>query len=483
MARTTRSKRFVRPSPPDDPIKHVVVLMLENRSFDHFLGVVPGVDGIDATKPARNYERPGSKVFYEQTPIASFSLRQDPPHDCAAVLRQIDDPALGTMGGFVHEYTRAFAHYPKVWPEVMAYFPWKRLPALHTLAEHFCVSDRWFSSVPGPTWTNRFFAHSGTSKGRVEMPHPPIDWNLHVYDQDTVYDRLNEKKVPWRIYYGDIPQSMVLTHQWHPKNLRKYRKLPRFFDDVATATSETFPSYVFIEPHYFWSGQNDQHPPNNVLLGDDLIGRIYDALRDNDSLWESTLLIVTYDEHGGFFDHVPPPAAKRPDGYAEEGFGFRRAGVRVPAVLVSKWIAPGVFRPADEHKLLDHTSVLRYLTDKFGLGPLGRRTAAAASIADAIAAQPIEDAPRDIGASAALREALARVEAKEKGSPLNENQRALLDFAEHLEPRLNEPHELVGARAMRAAQSVGDRIAVACERVDRLVELALEGDLVDRPTR
>src|SRR5450755_1718609 len=188
---------------PDDPIKHVIVLMLENRSFDHMLGglskAIPGLDGVPTDGSVRSNTDPDGKP-YSQIDGAALALRYDPKHELQHVLNQL----RGSNEGFVDDFARA---YPLAQQsdreEVMKYHAEDRLPALHTLAKNFAVCDRWFSSLPGPTWPNRFFVHSGTSLGRVSMPEGILDANLHWYDQTTLYDRLNEKKKEkrsWRVY-------------------------------------------------------------------------------------------------------------------------------------------------------------------------------------------------------------------------------------------------------------------------------------------
>src|SRR5262249_48321692 len=154
-----------------------------------------------------------------------------------------------------------------------------------------------------------------------------------------------------------------------------------FFENARN--EHDFPDFVFIEPKYFGADENDDHPPHNIMKGEKLIADIYNALRSNPDLWNSTLFVVYFDEHGGFYDHVVPPAAVAPDDHQCE-YTFDQLGVRVPALLISPWVSRGV-----EHTQFDHTSLLKYLTDKWNLGPLGRRTAAASSIAAPIReAQP-----------------------------------------------------------------------------------------------
>jgi phospholipase C len=360
----------VNPSRSIDPIKHVIVLMLENRSFDHALGcmqgVYPNLDGIPLNGPPRTNLDLNNKP-YEQIPGAARQVTNDPNHECPAVLDQIS----GGMAGFVTNYQRA-------WPsisatglgKVMKYHGRGSLPALHALAEKFLICDHWFSSLPGPTWPNRVFVHTGASLGKVTMPDAVISLNYHWYDQMTLYDRLNAAKISWRIYHGDMPQSLILVHQWEFENVRRYRKFQHFAGDVAEG-EKSFPQYCFIEPTYTPPGASDDHPPYDIMEGEKLIAEVYNAIRAKEELWNSTLLVVLYDEHGGFYDHVVPPKTIPPDNRQDEStFGFDRLGVRVPAILVSPYVAAGVLQT-----FFDHTSLLRYLTDKWRLGPLGARTA------------------------------------------------------------------------------------------------------------
>jgi phospholipase C len=360
-------------------IEHVIVLMLENRSFDHMLGGLSelGLEGaLPAGQPPRqNKDRDGN--IYEQIGGASRVLRFDPHHELNHVAAQLADG----NSGFVADFARAF---PKSEisdrAEVMKFH--KELPALHTLARNFTVCDHWFSSVPGPTWTNRFFVHSGTSLGRVQMPNGILDANLHWYNQPTVYDRLNERGRSWNIYYGDIPQSLMLVNQLEPHNACRYKKMLQFYRDVACHPAEPFPDYCFIEPSYYEPGANDDHPTHDVAAGDRLIANVFNALRANEELWSKTLLVILYDEHGGFYDHEVPPAAVPPD-HHQEDYTFDQLGLRVPAVLVSPFADKKIVRT-----VFDHTSLLKYLSEKWGLGPLGERTRQANSFADDLLTQP-----------------------------------------------------------------------------------------------
>jgi phospholipase C len=263
---------------PNDSIKHIIVLALENRSFDHVLGglsaVIPGLDGADGNIPRINKDHEGNA--YAQKPGASYALRYDPKHELEHVLHQLEN----NNTGFVEDFSRAYPlSATDDRQEIMKYFEDGRLPALHTLAKQFGVCNRWFSSVPGPTWANRFFLHSGTSIGRVAMPEGLLDANLHWYDQTTLYDRLNERKIDWRIYYGDIPQSLILVHQLEPENVSNYCKMRQFYMDAAGDEAK-FPSYCFIEPSYYQPGASDDHPPHDMTEGEKLVAEVYNALRN-----------------------------------------------------------------------------------------------------------------------------------------------------------------------------------------------------------
>lgn len=442
-----------------DPIRHVVVLMLENRSFDHLLGALSGVDGIDPSHVNRDPKTP--QIVYRQKPTRDRTMDPDPPHALEDVLQQLDFD--GRCGGFVFNFRTA---YPWTTPaqraQVMAYYDRGFLPALHALAESFAVCEGWFSSVPGPTWPNRFFVHSGTSKGRVHMPVGLFRPRLHDYDQTTLYDRLNQRDVAWRIYRGDIPQSLLLAHLRLPWNAARYRTMDQFFDKVAGPATD-FPAYAFIEPEYFGGDQNDDHPPSDTMQAQRLLGSVYNAIRANEQLWEQCLLLVVYDEHGGFYDHVYPPRAVPPDDHEEE-FHFRRLGLRVPAVLVSPWVRRTVVPTR-----FDHTSLLRYLIDKHGLGPLGRRAAAANSFAPELLRlkRPRSDVPDRLDVPRAIR--LRRTGPRQR-EDLNENQRALLAFAQWLETQVVEPTARARARKLgrleRYPLGIPEATAAARETVD-----------------
>src|SRR5258708_940292 len=361
-----------------DPIRHVVHLILENRSFDQMLGclkaVYPNLDGIDPNVLRSNEDTAGRSFKQAPTDIRQMP-KSDPHHEVVHVAAQL----ANSSSGFVRDFSQC---YPDSTTEerqlIMSYYPLDFLPALHSLGRNFAVCDQWFASVPGPTWPNRFFALSGTSNGRVNMPNDGTNnADLAGYfqqTQTTLFDRLNEKAVHWKAYFHDIPQTVVLDNQRLPHNVARYFYIDQFYEDVRGLESN-FPAYCLIEPDFMGYGQNDDHPPHDVMRAEKLIADIFNAIRANEALWGSTLLVVMFDEHGGFYDHVVPPAAAPPDDAQPSEYTFDQLGVRVPAILVSPWVQPGVVRTQ-----FDHTSLLKYLIEKWDLGDLGRRTAAANSI-------------------------------------------------------------------------------------------------------
>jgi phospholipase C len=449
-------------------IDHVVVLMLENNSFDRMLGWMPGVDGVDLANPRSNLNLAGTAVAQKTT--VTRQMKSDPAHDLSDVLAQMAGPGMAEQNtGFVKNFQLHYAESVAAdWAEVMNYYGKGSLPVLHKLAQAFVVCDRWFSSMPGPTWPNRFFVHSGTSLGHVDMPEGIFHPNLHLYNQETVYDRLQDAGKSWAIYYGDFPQTLTMTHMLkHPFH---FHKLKQFFKD-ARGSEADFPNYSFIEPTYFGSDQNDEHPPSDILRGEVLLTQVYNAIRNNEALWEKTLLVVLYDEHGGFYDHVFPPACVPPDGNTSK-FSFAQYGLRVPAILISPWLEKQVL--SDD---LDHTSLLRYVTDMWGLGPLGARTAAAKSFASSwkVAGAVRTDVPENIPEPTTLP--------NPEGAGLNPNQLALVGFSRYLETKTMGMAEKKGPAAAKAMTlEIGKRVLwssakdrhgeVAVARVDRFFELA-----------
>jgi hypothetical protein len=211
--------------------------------------------------------------------------------------------------------------------------------------------------------------------------------------QDTIFDRLNEKQISWKVYFHDIPQSWTMKQLRAPHNVAQYYYVRRFFED-ARGHPDDFPKFSLIEPDYMGFVQNDDHPPHDIMKAEKLIADVYNALRGNETLWRSTLLVVFYDEHGGFYDHVVPPKAVPPDNLVAHYPGrdgpnelkFNQFGIRVPAILASPWVKADVLS-----EQFDHASVLRFVIDKWKLSELpSERVKEATSIEVALT----EAAPR-----------------------------------------------------------------------------------------
>ena len=326
-----------------------------------------------------------------------------------------------TMDGFVDNYVRQPpANVTRDPAAVMHYFTETHIPVLCQLARQFGVSDRWHASAPCQTWPNRFFAHTGTANGYVN--NSPTHF---PYMMETVFNRLEEDaKVPWRVYFHDMPQSITLTRLWGDA-LTHFR----YFDNdfIRDAAAGNLPAYSFIEPRFFAdpvAGKmpNDQHPPHNVSYGESLIASVYNAVRGGPG-WKNTLLIITYDEHGGCYDHVVPPAATSPGGPAPEGFDFGYFGIRVPAVVVSPWVPQGsVIRPPGLTPF-DHTSIIATLRKLFPFAPLTARDAAAPDLLAALSGDGSNDGPASITTAEAVPTA-AEITSAAAAKP-NEMQKAL----------------------------------------------------------
>ncbi|WP_188703738.1 alkaline phosphatase family protein [Silvimonas iriomotensis] len=391
-------------------IKHVIVLMLENRSFDHMLGDIP-VDDVDGASGYNfNLIEPGGTPFF-QTPAAVFQSphKFDPKHEFENVQLQLGYASLDMSGFAIDALATAklIKGYGTLFPDeqraivqtVMNYFPKGSLPGIHSLATQFAVSDRWFASVPGPTWPNRFFAMMGSCHGKLHMPDGPASVITAVR---SIAAQLGKNSIfsvlggGMHKIYSDytVPLSVLL------KGSNRHEPLSQFKADVK---AHTLPAFSWIEPDYSsdLNKANSQHPPEDIRRGDGLVVEIYNTLRAEDEVWKKSLLVLLHDEHGGFYDHVEPPETIAPDDEpADAKFDFKRLGVRVPAVLVSPWIKQGVVRSDKDKPVYDHTSLLAFICDLFGLSrskpALGKRVATADHFGHAdVWSDNLRDVPAD----------------------------------------------------------------------------------------
>lgn len=435
-------------------IDHIVVLMMENRSFDNLLGWLydpansdprfrepprgqsfEGLAGEPRSNPLpdggtayaeRGYDMtmpyPDPNEAYNHVFAQQFNVHPAPPEN--GVPLSADPPS---MKGFAIDYANAIQSYNhkhmmsaplKTQPQdIMHCFPPDAVPVTAGLARAYGVCDHWYASVPTETFPNRSFVHAGTSSGYVYNSWGSLldlDKGVLINHTPTLYNVLQDAGVSWRVYHGG-PRFLCATlicqeKLWEYAFTDHFGDMWQFYADAATGQ---LPAYTFLEPNFFnsrdYGPENDMHPDSNpkileagmgisnVLNGEVLLYQVYQALR-NGPKWDRTLLVITFDEHGGCFDHVPPPQTVSPDGVVVprskpggSGFDFQRLGVRVPAILVSPWIEEGTVVQTQ----FDHTSVIRSVFECFGVNAtLLQREAQANSLAGTLTlAEPRTDAP------------------------------------------------------------------------------------------
>ncbi len=433
------------------PIDNIVVLMLENRSFDNILGALyPHSSTFEGLlldgSMANTYQNHTHAVTNESSLVDVFLTPSPDPGELfqdmnLQIFNNTDGSGDANMGGFINDWMATPAEYPGIpqgkecffaphWPtlprsstlipsDIMFYYTTSgsspQLPVSGWLAKSFAVSDAWFGSSPTQTFPNRFFVNCATAGGYVQ----DIDYlcNLEIWPNlPSIFELLDGGSGPnpanWKVYFHDYAiASMIKYVMEAPGQVRNFdtsdygpdTKSPTFFDDL---NNQTLPKYSFIEPRYGGIDNlpaNSNHPPANVIEGEILLANVYNAIAQSEYYWPRTLLIITYDEHGGCFDHVVPPAAVPPGGTVLPGassFGFNRYGPRVPAILVSPYIAAGtVLRPAgfaynavsggitttNGTTPFDHTSVIKTVTEVFNInGNLTERDLNAPSLLSAL---------------------------------------------------------------------------------------------------
>ena len=415
--------------PGFDRFDHLIVLMLENRSFDNLFGYLyehdqperfigrgermfRGVAGrTDLTNPDLGnppihvpvrkapwetaedmcHPSPDPGEFYRPHVNRQVYGRDDVPEP----VEDLKQPA--PMNGFVQDYIRAireqeffdgvepsFEHYRRI----MDCFPPEAVPVLSGLARAFAVSDEWYASVPSQTFCNRSFFHAGQSRGYVNNADY-FKWLGN--DCPTIFDRLTDAGLESRIYWDEQDPAPLtrLLHSGlrHERHAQRFRHFGQFAEDCRTGD---LPAYTFIQPRVMLN-HNDMHPPafpnqvvhSSVLAGELLVASVYDAVRKGPK-WMRSLLVIVFDEHGGCYDHWPPPAATtpwpvlpHPPYPLEEGFRFDRFGVRVPTVFISPYVEPGTVIRAPGKTPFDHTSMLRTICRRWGLPGLTDRDRAA----------------------------------------------------------------------------------------------------------
>jgi phospholipase C len=379
--------------------------MFENRSFDNVLGdFYPATSNPDGGGVPANWSNPLNNA----PPVAAWNAAvgssaqslpfPDPQESYSDMYMQINTPA--PMQGFVNNYATVAGAAPK---NIMQYFVAGNVPVTQALANAYAVSDRYFASGPVQTWPNRLFSvcgtpcyDPGTQTAYVNNPeYPGYPLMIGQLDQLSIFEQLDNAGYSWKVYYDDeSPVSAIIKYvdeHWDKVldggNVWPFESDPDifhgdFFDDVK---NNKLPTFSLIEPRYQmlsalgFKAPNSNHPgdsmavghsdiPINVSCGEQLLAKVFQALTANSTLFETTLLIVTYDEHGGVFDHVTPPPATSPFASGTVvGFDYSVYGVRVPALFINPYVTPGVFRPANETPPFDHTSLLATLKEQFSL--------------------------------------------------------------------------------------------------------------------
>ncbi|KAJ0053257.1 hypothetical protein Pint_01194 [Pistacia integerrima] len=418
------------------PIKTIVVLVMENRSFDHMLGwmkktinpQINGVTGDECNSVSTNTSRTQTICF---TDDAQF-VDPDPGHSFEAVEQQVfGSGTIPSMTGFVEQ---AISMSPNLSETVMKGFRPESVPVYASLVQEFAVFDRWFSSIPGPTQPNRLFVYSGTSHGSTSHVKKLLALG---YPQKTIFDSLHENHKDFGIYFRSIPSTLFY------RNLRKLKYIFKFhqYDSKfkEDAKKGKLPSLTVIEPGYFdlkGYPANDDHPSHDVANGQKLVKEVYETLRASPQ-WNETLLVITYDEHGGFFDHVETPYVNVPSpdgntGPAPSFFKFDRLGVRVPTIMVSPWIKKGTVingpKGPTPNSEFEHSSIPATIKKIFNLSSnfLTHRDAWAGTFEEVVGelTSPRTDCPETLPDVAPLRS----TEAKENGG-LSEFQGEIVQLA------------------------------------------------------
>jgi phospholipase C len=389
--RTTGSLTdLTRPPGTNDlrnPIQHIVVIMQENHSFDNYFGALntpafygSEVDGVSSSHSNRNHDGSITPQFKDRD-----LCTDDPKHDWNSAHM---DWNQGAMDGFVtvNDYSDQGGRR-HLGGRVMGYYDSSDIPFYYALANDFAIADKYFSSVQGPTFPNRFYLYAATSFGHITNDMPGTD---HSFSQKTIFDLLDEYGVSWK-YYSDGEGYLKL---FQPLYLRDYGKLQSLASYRADLEHDTLPQVVFLETNFNDQGE-DEHPGADVQMGQSWVSeQILPFL--NSKAWKSSVAFLTYDENGGFYDHVSSPAACAPDdiapmlGQHDVRAEFTHLGFRVPFTAIS----PFAKHHYVSHHVYDHSSILKFIETKFNLPALTRRDANADGLADLFDfAHPIFETP------------------------------------------------------------------------------------------
>jgi phospholipase C len=363
-----------------------VYMMLENRSYDHYFGARSMLEGKagDGLKMSMVNNDVNNVPIAPWQPTVDQMCDPDPPHGWVALHNSWNS---GACDGFVKSHQ--LDHSSTTLIDPMQYMTRTQLPISYALADEYTTCDRWFCSVMGPTLPNRAYWHAATSFGigPDDAANNEILEKFNSVPVPTIYNRLHDKKVDWAYYYGSIavvsllgnpgPYQLDLGPVDGTGNIRRFgdyeNKTGQFFKDAAAGT---LPAVTYIDPFFYL---NDDHPPIHPINGQMLVAAVYQALA-NSPQWKNCMLVVTYDENGGFFDHVSPPTTAD-DTLAKFGVdGFQQMGFRVPTLVAGPYVKQNYVSSV----VYDHTSALKHLQNTFGLETLNPRMDAANDLTDCI---------------------------------------------------------------------------------------------------
>jgi phospholipase C len=343
------------PAPGASGIEHIVMVCMENRSFDHYLGWLPGADGRQAGLSYRD-DHGTTHRTHHLADTRNGCGYNDPDHSYEGGRVQFNG---GRLDGFRKGDNDDFA---------LGYYTEADLPFYGPLVKHATTFDRYFCSILGPTYPNRFYTHAAATD---RLSNTSTTSTL-----PTIWDRLSAAGVPATYYFSDVPFLAL----WGQKYLPLAKPVEAFY---AQAASGTLPAFSYVDPYFLGEdqgGSNDDHPHADIHRGQAFMSLLVNALMTGPA-WDKTTLVITYDEWGGFFDHVRPP--RLPDDHDTGPHGkddHGQTGFRVPTFLVSPWSRPGHV----SHQVYDHTSILKMVEWRFGLKPLTKRDRAARNLAESL---------------------------------------------------------------------------------------------------
>ena len=341
------------------PIDHFVIVMQENRSFDHYFQELPKFGQPDADVSPPGYVNHDPWKHRDVKPFHQTSLcGKDTRHDWNSAHQQFNG---GKMDGFVETSNPRGAR-------AVGYYDASDIGYYYALANTFAIGDRYFASILGPTWPNRMFFHSGTTFGHIGNTAPP-----ELAEEQSLFHQLSRKGIEWILYAEGMTFEEKIFRHLHEIKGDHFKDLAGFFSD---AEHDTLPAYVWLESTYGGPDATDEHPPADVQLGQAFVARVIDALMKSPA-WAHSALFIMYDEPGGFYDHVAPPPACPPDELEpllerrHVRARFDRLGMRTPFIVVSPFAKAHYV----SHQVYSHSSVPRLVQARFELPALTARDA------------------------------------------------------------------------------------------------------------